>query len=183
MEFERKTGYLAQVGVCEDLSAPLGLISGAEEEEEDGADAGADAGAEPRSAPLRTAGPHRRKASVSLLGHSHHWLMCKQTPEGWEPSPCVFKADCSPPCPPRADQRVWRIAGTVVTDALLCVADRRERGGAVRGQMIRARCSPHWCSAIPSLSRAAVHTLPTTGSILSPAFSEEAHLCCHLLNS
>lgn len=61
---KRKSGYLAG-GFGEDLSAPLGfgLISGA----------GGDDDAEPRSALLRTAGPHRRrKASVSPLGHSHH---------------------------------------------------------------------------------------------------------------
>lgn len=50
------------------LSALLGFvsISGAEDEEEDGG------GAEPRSALLRTADPHKKEASVSLLGHSHH---------------------------------------------------------------------------------------------------------------
>lgn len=53
-------------GFAEDLSAPLGfdLISGAED------DGGG--GAEARSALLRTACPHRRKNSVSPLGHSHH---------------------------------------------------------------------------------------------------------------
>ena len=54
----------------EDLSAPpgFGLISGAGDDDDDGGDA------EPRSALLRTDGPHRRrrKASVSPLGHSHH---------------------------------------------------------------------------------------------------------------
>lgn len=44
----------------------FGLISGAEDEDDGGG------GVEPRSALLRTAGPHRTKASVSLLGHSHH---------------------------------------------------------------------------------------------------------------
>lgn len=65
---KRKSSYLARVGGVfgEDLSAPLGfgLISGAEDDDDDDA--------EPRSALLRTAGPHRRKASVSPLGHSHH---------------------------------------------------------------------------------------------------------------
>lgn len=63
----REEMWLPRVGFCEDVSAPFGLISGAEDEEEaDGAD-------EPRSARLRTAGPHRREAvSVSPLGHSHH---------------------------------------------------------------------------------------------------------------
>lgn len=70
MEFERKSGYLAQ-GFCEDLSAPFGFgsTSGAEDEDDDGGGGG---GVEPRSALLRTAGPHRTNASVSLLGHSHH---------------------------------------------------------------------------------------------------------------
>lgn len=61
--------WLPRTGFREDVSAPFGfgLISGAEDEEEDD---GAD---EPRSALLRTAGPHRREAvSVSPLGHSHH---------------------------------------------------------------------------------------------------------------
>lgn len=42
---------------------------------------------------------------------------------------------------------------------LRSVADRRQRGGAVCRQMIRARCSPHWCSAILGLSRAPAHSL------------------------
>ena len=69
----------------EDVSAPrgFGLISGAEEEEEreeeeeevEDAAAGGDDAAGAWSAPLRTAGPHWRDASVAPLGHSHHWLM------------------------------------------------------------------------------------------------------------
>lgn len=53
-------------GFDEDLRAPpgFGLISGAEEEDDD---------AEAWSALLRTAGPHTtRAASVSPLVHSHH---------------------------------------------------------------------------------------------------------------
>lgn len=76
---QRKSCYLAR-GLGEGLRAPLGLglISGAEVDDDVNDD-----GAEPRSALLRTAGPHRRrKASVSPLGHSHHWFICKQTPPG-----------------------------------------------------------------------------------------------------
>lgn len=68
---EGKCSYLA-----EDLRAPLGSISGAEDEDDDGGSLG------PRSALLRTACPHGRNASASLLGHSHHWLIWKARHRG-----------------------------------------------------------------------------------------------------
>lgn len=51
----------------------------------------------------------------------------------------VFKADNSTPSPAHADEAVYRNAGRVVPEPLLCVADWRERGGAVCRQMIWAR--------------------------------------------
>lgn len=59
------------VGIYEDLSAPLELILGAEEEEGDDVD-----GAEQRSALLRTAGTHRRKTSASLRSHRRQKTWC-----------------------------------------------------------------------------------------------------------
>lgn len=84
--------------ICEDLSAPLGLISGAEQREEEEEDDGA----EPRSALLRTAAPHGEKASAPRLGHSHHRLtgetdsrLAVRAREGR--SPCSFSSDKSSP--------------------------------------------------------------------------------------
>lgn len=91
---ERKCSYLAK-----DLRAPLGSISGAEDEDEDedGGGGGGGGSLGPRSALLRTAGPHRRNAFASLLGHSHHWLIWKARHRGGlardvcQPSPCLRK--------------------------------------------------------------------------------------------
>lgn len=82
--------------IGEDLSAPLGLISGAEQREKEEEDDSA----EPRSALLRTAAPHGEKASAPRLVHSHHLLtgetdsrlaVCAQEVR----SPCSFSSDKS----------------------------------------------------------------------------------------
>lgn len=80
--------------ICGDLSAPVGLISGAEQREEEEEDDGA----EPRSALLRTAAPHGEKASAPRLGHSHHRLSGETdgrlAVRAWEGrSPCSFNPD------------------------------------------------------------------------------------------
>lgn len=153
-DLQRKSGYLAPRGGSVRVSARLSSWGRSQERRMMMVMLLKNHGAHSRALPVHIDEKRPSPFRAALITDSFE----SRHRGGGERSPRSVKVDNSSPSPARADERVWRGARRVVPEPPLCVADWRERGGAVCRQMIRARCSPHCSSAILSLSRAALHT-------------------------